>query len=580
VAADEGLLSSAPTSPPGSVPARAPAGPKGERPPRICNVATKCVSREDFLRSFAAFVDDTTLFIPTKLAFELGQLVRFQVSLADGTVVLAGIGEASELLTGPTGPLGKSGVRFLIKEVDEPSRTVRDELAARRRKAVAAGVAPPTPAPADPAPFAKTMQGLAPGGPPAAARPAAPRPQPAAATPPPVNMPAPRPHLPPAIVLQDPRLEARPEPPAETPVPPQPRLDAFAQPGLEPTLDQHPPMRPEPQPMGSLNLPRPEHDPFNEATLSAATDPLDNEHTRQDLKAEAMGRLATESDLGSTRAPRFGHAPPGPPPVPGAAFEDDPEALAELRPGRLRRFAPIVLGAAAALLIAFLLWMRLTRPGQPSAPAAETVAAAEPAPEPVAAPAAAPVAAAPKAPQPPQPSAEPLPPPEPPPPEPVVRAKPVEPPAPPSKPAANPTGPRKCQARIDSKPRGATVTLGQLTLGRTPIARTAVPCGAASVTIAHARYVPATVALDAAPNAPVSVSARLSRPVAQLRLASSPDGAVFKVNGDRVGRGSRNVTVSRFETVRVEARLPGKRPWVRKIYLRDSVTEVMATFNH
>jgi hypothetical protein len=31
--------------------------------------------------------------------------------------------------------------------------------------------------------------------------------------------------------------------------------------------------------------------------------------------------------------------------------------------------------------------------------------------------------------------------------------------------------------------------------------------------------------------------------------------------------------------VRVEARLPGQRPWKRKIYLKDPVTQIEATFD-
>jgi hypothetical protein len=592
------------------MPARASAGPKGERPPRICNVATKCVSREDFLRSFSPFVDDTTLFIPTKLAFEIGQLVRFQVSLADGTVVLAGIGEACELLTGPTGPLGKSGVRFLIKDIDEPSRALREELAARRRKAVAAGVAAPSVEPAEPARLTNTMQGMPPSrpaeAPPPRVAPAPPRAPLIAASPPAAPRsaapaapatPALRAQVAPTMMAQPSPPELRPEPRMEMPPEAHPdpsghRMDTLAQPRIEaPPPEPYAPPQPEPFPQGSLNLPRNEHDPFNEATLSA-NDP--DEQTRQDLKAEALGRLATESDFSSARPPRFAQpAPPAPPPVLGGAFEDDAFALAELRPGRLRRLAPMVLGTVAALLVAFVVWMKVTRPRE--APAAAEPLAGEAAPQPAAAAVPAPVPA-PAPPAPPRPAAEPLPPPESPPvareaapesPPPVREAEPEPPPvarekapvSPPPRQKAEVTGPRRCQARIDSRPRGATVTLGKLTLGRTPLSRTAVPCGAVSVTISHARYLPATVALDAAPNAPVSVSARLSRPVAQLQLASSPDGAVFKINGDRVGRGPRNVTVSRFESVKVEARLPGMKPWVRKIYVRDSVTEVVATFN-
>jgi hypothetical protein len=705
-------LSSAPTSPPpDGLPPRKPAAAKPDRPPRICNVATKCVSREDFLRSFAPFVEDTTLFIPTKLAFELGQLVRFQVALADGTVVLAGVGEASELLTGPTGPLGKSGVRFTIKEIDEPSRALRDELASRRRRALAAGVAGAGVEGAEKARMTKTMHG------PAANLRTAPRPTEV----PPPREPAPttrplaeiRPALLNTAAISDaPIGEAKTEPrPLPGPLPsspPRPGDRGFlTEPSfeaVEPLEGEHTredvratdirssdddmetrPGRPlraggvDPPGMGQLGRqatvfsipPRdgpaaPAQEPGlapsgrepasaaafardSAAQLGLARDPAPAPMAREPLALSRESTAPAASlvrEWGGQAAPMREPAPAPvafarespaqasaardavpplpprePPPVPpprdqqGApVFELDPyphvppardahphpppqreghPRASGQRPSarhaasarepippvgerglRGRRVAPFVLAGAAGLLIAFFAWMRFNRTPEP-APSATTLVAAPTPAAPEVEPA--PVAAAPQRPA--QPAAESMP---------AARpaAPAARPPAAAPPPAAEPAtpraqaaaGPRNCQARIESKPPGAVVMLGPQTLGRTPLARAAVPCGEASVTITHPRYLPASVALDATPNAPVSVSARLSRPVGQLQLSSSPDGAIFRVNGERVGRGPRNVTVSRFESVRVEARLPGQRPWKRKIYLKDPVTQIEATF--
>jgi hypothetical protein len=361
---------------------------------------------------------------------------------------------------------------------------------------------------------------------------------------------------------------------------------------------------------------RPNDRLFTEPTL-AATEPLEGENTREDLRADIMVRAAIEAERAARAqaaqvAPQAPHAHAFEPTAPAAGIAwDQPAAtpetftrepvrpsppvrepiapapslfardsashgqasrdsarhaaareqppLEEVRPSRARKMAPLVLAASAGLLIAFLAWMRVNRPTQ--APVAVTSLVTAPAqpPRPV-------------------PTAEPMPPPVP-----AARPAPSERPSPPEPAAEAPEpalakGPRNCRARIESTPKGAVVMLGRVPLGRTPLVRTAVPCGAASVTLTHPRYLPATVSLEAAPNAPVSVTARLSRPAAQLQLSSSPAGAVFKVNGNRVGRGPRNVTVSRFETVRVEARLPGQKPWRRNIYLKDPVTDVQAAF--
>jgi hypothetical protein len=552
---------------------------QSERPPRICNVATKCISRDDFLRSFAPFVDDSSLFIPTNLSFELGQLVRFQVSLADGTVVLAGMGEASLLLEGPTGPLGKSGVRFLIRDVDESSRTLHDELATRRRRAVGAGVAGIGVDTGEPARLTRTIHGLAPGAGASGRPPESPALISAEA---PFERPRPRPPAIPAASGGGTGVQAKAGQQSSLSVaeagaanPPElrspPRFDIRP----EGTQDFFPQVSASP----SAGIGLEDHDPFTEATLSA-NEPPGDEHTLGDPRAEAGVRTGDGPGFSLPRPPAEGrpdeYSPPAvqvlaaPTRAPTASSGlRTPSDKAVLRPppirvNRGRRFGVTVLAASAGLLLAFLIWMRANRPNEPAAPAGELNATRE-----LAAPT--PVAAAP----PPRPEAEPMP--SSPGPAlpgsaaaPVVRAPVFEPSTAPG---------RKCRARIDSEPRGAMVMLGPTRLGRTPLKRTMVPCGAASVTISHPRYLPATLLLEAAPNAPVMVSARLSRPQALLKLSSTREGALFRVNGNKVGRGPRQVTLSRYESVRVDARVPGQRPWVRKIYLKDPLTEVVAVFD-
>jgi hypothetical protein len=136
--------------------------------------------------------------------------------------------------------------------------------------------------------------------------------------------------------------------------------------------------------------------------------------------------------------------------------------------------------------------------------------------------------------------------------------------------------PSSCTARIESRPPGALVTLGRRRLGKTPLGQVSVPCGEASVVLSHPRYRPATETLRASPEAPASLSARLARPSAELQLASQPDGAVFKVSGQIVGRGPRRVTVSRFESMRIEASLPGYKSWSQRVYLKGATMKLQA----
>ena len=146
----------------------------------------------------------------------------------------------------------------------------------------------------------------------------------------------------------------------------------------------------------------------------------------------------------------------------------------------------------------------------------------------------------------------------------------------PTSPAARPSATAGCSADIESVP-AAEVTVAGKALGLTPLRAVVVPCGDSQLSLEHPRYRRLTKTLHAVPDAPAQVSLRMQRPSAKLHLASSPAGAVFKVNGDTVGRGPRTLDVLRFETIRVEATLPGQKPWRRKIYVKAAETKLQAS---
>jgi hypothetical protein len=184
------------------------------------------------------------------------------------------------------------------------------------------------------------------------------------------------------------------------------------------------------------------------------------------------------------------------------------------------------------------------------APKAAAPVAAAPAPK-----VAAPVAAAPaprEAPPPPAPTPAPR------------AAAPVE---------AAPPGSGECTADIDSTPR-ADVEVGGRSLGQTPLRGAAVPCGASALTISHPRYRRVTRTLSASPGAPAQVEERLVRPTAQLQL--SPATANWKVNGRSLPAGTQSYDVSRFETVKLEARLSAKKTWRKQLYVKAAVTRLTA----
>ncbi len=133
------------TSPPGQPPAGSPAltpasGGKGA-PLRTCHVATNCATRDDLIGALAPFVEGNAIFIPGRIPLEPGDVVKLNLSVRDGPVVFSGTFEARAVYREGTGVMGKAGVLFLVRRLDEASVAVHQQLL-RRKRELAAGPRP------------------------------------------------------------------------------------------------------------------------------------------------------------------------------------------------------------------------------------------------------------------------------------------------------------------------------------------------------------------------------------------------------------------------------------------------------
>jgi hypothetical protein len=68
----------------------------------------------------------------------------------------------------------------------------------------------------------------------------------------------------------------------------------------------------------------------------------------------------------------------------------------------------------------------------------------------------------------------------------------------------------------------------------------------------------------------VVVAQRLQRPAATVTVTSSPPHAIIKLNKHRVGPAPREISTLQYQRVRIEASLPGYRPWKQTVYLKEA----------
>jgi hypothetical protein len=531
----------------------------------LIHLGTRCGSIDEFVERFAPFATEDSLVMPTASEVAPGTEGRFVIHLKDRTPVMSGRCRVEEVRpVSGGGGAGRMVMRVRLLGMDEPSRNVHKQLLACKRPAPAA---PPAPAAAALAPKppslrivrSPTLLGTS-------APPLAPPKPPTG--PPPLATAASS-----AAIGTAATLIGTIAPPLPAP---QPQPPPLSPPVLGDELEKTMPSIKVPEtqaPSAAFTLPaNPLSDleasdlaSFIECTLfESQVDPDAPLESEPEDGAKAPNALA-EDAADAPAAPRVA-APTATAivarPEPAAAAAAEAEALpaqAQLR-ARMMHAAPYALCTVMGVIVGALLRSSPAQP-PPARPAHDVQAAAAlaaVAPAPAAAPAA---------------------PPAPPPPAAAATAAAAEAPAPVAAPPPSrkaPTATGTCAVSVTSEPPEAQVLWGAKALGQTPLKEAAVPCGAAVLTLRHERYKEVKRALTASPARPLVVSERLHRPNGVLLLTSSPPRAVFTVNQLEVGPAPRKVSEWRYETVHVEAKLPGYLPWKRTLYLKEEVTKLSA----
>jgi len=149
-------------------------------------ITTKCKSVDEFVMRFAMFVDSDSMFLATASPLPAGTRRRFLVVLAEGTVMLQGLGE---VMAGHRRLGERTGMRLRFVEIDAASCAMHGRLIAAKkpRRLGSSPPAGPPPGPAAtralPPPFRRPAPPppIAPAPPPPIAPAPAPMPVPAAA---------------------------------------------------------------------------------------------------------------------------------------------------------------------------------------------------------------------------------------------------------------------------------------------------------------------------------------------------------------------------------------------------------------
>jgi len=124
----------------------------GQPPVHVLKLATFCTSQAEFITQFKAFLDDRTLFLPSKVPLSVGQTVEFSICLQDEKPMLEGRGEVIHVRPNVGGRAERSGLRVRVHELTPPSRFIKDAIMAARSvagakaSALAARFASPAPA--------------------------------------------------------------------------------------------------------------------------------------------------------------------------------------------------------------------------------------------------------------------------------------------------------------------------------------------------------------------------------------------------------------------------------------------------
>jgi hypothetical protein len=142
----------------------------------------------------------------------------------------------------------------------------------------------------------------------------------------------------------------------------------------------------------------------------------------------------------------------------------------------------------------------------------------------------------------------------------------VDPPA--TAPSVAPKGPplpRECKANVRSYPQGAAVGWNGESLGTTPLANVAVPCGRASVTFDVRGYEPGEREAMAMQGKSAGVFMRLAPRLIPIEITSAPPGAQVLVDGRSVGHTPAKLAKVGFKEMKLVVVLPGYLAWTQTV---------------
>jgi hypothetical protein len=568
--------------------ARASTGrPDSGRPPTL-RLRTQLSSIDEFVKSFAYFVDETTLFVSSRTTVPVGLRRRFVVTLGDGQEVFCGEGEIVESPARLGGPGSPAGMRLRLLQVDEESQPMHARLLERRRERVARVTEPPfVPASEDDETtrvseettgmseettrvseeprrlaaeiaFAPTVTSRAktsgPGGPPRIPKPAGVPPIPKPGDPPRV------PTVPTAPPSSKPGGQAA-----------MPLARPLGKAGWRSPYDKKPADRANPAARSPGAADGPAELDVDAASSAHAPPDMGDEGPRAEGEATQKGEEASsgEKEGAASALPlpapvEARPSPVRPAPPADASDEREPAAPAVDPPARRlatprKKLAGIVAAAAVAVVAAY--WGLADR-GHASQEREEARAVddsrAHTSSSGAAAASTAPLADGPDA---------------------AVDAPyaaqgdlrddvpgdalagekvEIE--------AARLSEDDECVAHIDSTPSGASVTIDGLAVGETPLTDLLIECGVPlSVHIARQGFQDHHQRVEASPETPVEMTATLQRLMTQLRVETTPPGATITIDGEVVGSAPIDARVRQAASVHVTATLRGHKVWVQQI---------------
>jgi hypothetical protein len=138
--------------------------------------------------------------------------------------------------------------------------------------------------------------------------------------------------------------------------------------------------------------------------------------------------------------------------------------------------------------------------------------------------------------------------------------------------SARAPSPAEAAVEISSRPPGAHVSIDGAPVGDTPLHARVTP-GRHAVAISHERYEP----LSATVEAPGQIELTLKRPLATLKVSSTPAAATVTVQGQPRGRTPLELRLLGYERYDVQVAFAGGRAWRRQVYVKAPATELQAT---